>query len=146
MELERLLEQEPWPEALDLLEQWQALPLLDRSFRTIHAARSGCTGPNIWVFPDALSALGSSGPVVAQRTGSWQASAMAAAVRELRDWLIDTPTVGALPSIWSTAIEQRGWPPEVVALVVTIKPKQWKPCCVGGAAGGGFKRHKRRVT
>ena len=29
MELERLLEREPWPEALDLLEQWQALPLLD---------------------------------------------------------------------------------------------------------------------
>ena len=29
MELERLLEREPWPQALDLLEQWQALPLLD---------------------------------------------------------------------------------------------------------------------
>ena len=29
MELERLLEREPWPQALDLLEQWEALPLLD---------------------------------------------------------------------------------------------------------------------
>ncbi len=27
MELERLLEREPWPQALDLLEQWEALPL-----------------------------------------------------------------------------------------------------------------------
>ena len=29
MELERLLEREPWPQALDLLDQWQAMPLLD---------------------------------------------------------------------------------------------------------------------
>ena len=29
MELERLLEREPWPQALDLLEDWHALPLLD---------------------------------------------------------------------------------------------------------------------
>ena len=29
MELDRLLEREPWPQALDLLQQWQALPLLD---------------------------------------------------------------------------------------------------------------------
>ena len=29
MELERLLEREPWPEALDLLEHWHAMPLLD---------------------------------------------------------------------------------------------------------------------
>ena len=29
MELERLLELEPWLPALDLLEQWQAMPLLD---------------------------------------------------------------------------------------------------------------------
>ena len=47
---------------------------------------------------------------------------------ELRDWLVDTPPpLEATPSIWSTAIEQQGWPPEVVALTVTLKPKQWKP-------------------
>ena len=33
MELERLLEREPWPQALDLLKQWHAMPLLDRQLQ-----------------------------------------------------------------------------------------------------------------
>ena len=131
MELERLLEREPWPQALDLLEQWQALPLLDsqlqndpwRTQRLHWAQRLGLP---------LMSALllGAADPVaVAQRLqipGKQQQWLQQC--RELRDRLVETPPpLEATPSIWSTAIEQQGWPPEVVALAVTLKPKQWKP-------------------
>ena len=53
---------------------------------------------------------------------------MAAAVRAIRDWLSKTPpSLKASPSIWSTALEQQQWQPEAVALVVTLRPQQWKP-------------------
>ena len=131
MELERLLEREPWPQALDLLEQWQALPLLDsqlqndpwRTQRLHLAQRLGLP-----LMPALL--LRAADPVaVAQRLqipGKQQHWLQECG--ELRDWLVDTPPpLEATPSIWSTAIEQQGWPPEVVALTVTLKPKQWKP-------------------
>ena len=131
MELERLLEREPWPQALDLLEQWQALPLLDsqlqndpwRTQRLHWAQRLGLP-----LMPALL--LRAADPVaVAQRLqipGKQQQWLQECG--ELRDWLVDTPPpLEATPSIWSTAIEQQGWPPEVVALAVTLKPKQWKP-------------------
>ena len=131
MELERLLQREPWPQALDLLEQWQALPLLDtqlqndpwRTQRLHWGRRLGLP-----LMPSLL--LGAADPVaVAQRLqipGRHQQWLQQCG--ELREWLVDmAPPLKATPSIWSTAIEQRGWPPEVVALVVTLKPKQWKP-------------------
>ena len=131
MELERLLEREPWPQALDLLEQWLALPLLDsqlqndpwRTQRLHWAQRLGLP-----LMPALL--LRAADPVaVAQRLqipGKQQHWLQECG--ELRDWLVDTPPpLEATPSIWSTAIEQQGWPPEVVALAVTLKPKQWKP-------------------
>ena len=131
MELERLLEREPWPQALDLLEQWQALPLLDsqlqndpwRTQRLHWAQRLGLP-----LMPALL--LRAADPVaLAQRLqipGKQQQWLQECG--ELRDWLVDTPPpLEATPSIWSTAIEQQGWPPEVVALAVTLKPKQWKP-------------------
>ena len=46
----------------------------------------------------------------------------------LCDWLMDNPPLlQASPSIWSTALEQKGWSPEAVALAVTLRPKQWRP-------------------
>ena len=131
MELERLLEREPWPQALDLLEQWKALSLLDdqlqndpwRTQRLHWAQRLGLPS-----MPSLL--LGAADPVAVARRlqipGRHQQWLQQCG--ELRDWLVDAaPPLEATPSIWSTAIEQRGWPPEVVALVVTLKPKQWKP-------------------
>ena len=131
MELERLLEREPWRKALDLLEQWQALPLLDsqlqndpRRTQRLHWARR----LGLPLMPSLL--LGAADPAaVAQRLqipGKHQQWLQQCG--ELRDWLVKaSPPLEATPSIWSTAIEQQGWPPEVVALAVTLKPKQWKP-------------------
>ena len=131
MELERLLEREPWPQALDFLEQWQALPLLDsqlqndprRTQRLRWARRLGLP-----LMPSLL--LGAADPVaVAERLQipgkqqQWLQQCVA-----LRHWLLDNPPfLQASPSIWSTVIEQHGWQPEAVALVVTLRPKQWKP-------------------
>ena len=131
MELERLLEREPWPQALNLLEQWQALPLLDaqlqqdpgRMQRLRWAQRLGLP-----LMPALL--LGAADPVVlAQRLQipgkqqQWLKQCGA-----LSDWLTDnSPVPQASPSIWSTALEQKGWQPEAVALAVTLRPKQWRP-------------------
>ena len=131
MELDLLLEREPWPKALDLLEQWQALPLFDaqlqndqRRTQRLHWARR----LGLPLMPSLL--LGAADPVaVAQRLqipGKQQQWLKQCG--ELRDWLVDSSLpLEATPSVWSTALEQRGWPPEVVALVVTLQPKQWKP-------------------
>ena len=131
MELERLLEREPWPQALDLLEQWQALPLLDpllqndlsRVQRLRWARRLGLP-----LMPAFL--LGAADPVaVAQRLqipGKQQQWLQQCGA--LRDWLkTNPPSLEATPSIWSTALEQQGFSPEAVALAVTLRPKQWKP-------------------
>ena len=130
MELERLLEREPWPQALDLLEQWEALPLLDvqlqldprRTERLRWARRLGLP-----LMPALL--LGAVDPVaVAQRLqipGKQQQWLLQCG--EIRHWLVDTPpSLQASPSSWSKALEQQGWQPEAVALAVTLRPQQWK--------------------
>ena len=131
MELERLLEREPWPQALDLLEQWQALPLLDAQLQRdpgrtqrLHWARR----LSLPLMPALLA--GAADPVaLAERLQipgkhqQWlkQCGALCA-------WLMDNPPVlQASPSIWSTALEQKGWLPEAVALAVTLRPQQWRP-------------------
>ena len=131
MELERLLEREPWPKALDLLEQWHALPLLDsqlqndprRTQRLRWAQRLGLP-----LMPAFL--LGAADPLaVAQRLqipGKQQQWLQQCGA--LRDWLVETPpALEVTPSIWSTALEQQGCSPEAVALAVTLRPRQWKP-------------------
>ena len=130
MELERLLEREPWPQALDLLDRWHAFPLLDpqlqkdprRMQRLNWAQRLGLP-----LMPALL--LGAEDPVaVAKRlqiSGKQQQWLQQCGV--ICNWLADTsPSVQASPSIWSTALEQQGWSPEAVALVITRRPQQWK--------------------
>ena len=131
MELERLLEREPWPQALDLLDQWQAMPLLDpqlqndsrRTQRLRWSRRLGLP-----LMPALL--LGAADPVaVAQRLQipgrqqQWLQQCVAIA-----DWLTGAaPALEASPSLWSAALEEHGWQPEAVALTVALRPRQWKP-------------------
>ena len=130
MELNRLLEREPWAPALDLLEQWQALPLLDlrlqndprRTERLRWAQRL-----RLPLMPALL--LGASDPLaVAQRLqipGRQQQWLQQCA--ELLRWLDDAPLQqSACPSVWSEALEHQGWQPEAVALAVTLRPRPWK--------------------
>ncbi len=131
MELERLLEREPWPQALDLLEQWHALPMLDlqlqqdprRTERLRWARRLGLP-----LMPALL--LGAEDPValaqrlqIPGRQQEWVQQCGA-----IRDWLNETPRpLVVSPSFWATALEQKGWQPEAVALAVTLRPSSWKP-------------------
>ena len=130
MELERLLEREPWPQALDLLAQWQAMPLLDRqlqndSRRTQRLRWSRRLG--LPLMPALL--LGAADPVaVAQRLqipGKQQQWLQQCGA--LCDWLVNaSPPLEAPPSMWSSSLEQQGCSPEAVALAVTLRPPQWK--------------------
>lgn len=130
MELDRLLEREPWRQALNQLEQWQAMPLLDpqlqqdpgRSERLRWAQRLGLP-----LMPALL--LGAADPLaVAQRLqipGRQQQWLQQCA--ELLHWLDGAPLPpSAGPSAWSLALEQHSWQPEAVALAVTFRPPQWK--------------------
>ena len=131
MEMERLLEKEPWLQALDFLEQWQAMPLLDpelqndsrRLQRLRWARRLGLP-----LMPALL--LGAADPVAVARRlqipGKQQQWLQQCGA--ISDWLIKTPPpLDASPSTWSIALEQQGWQPEALALVVTLRPQQWKP-------------------
>ena len=130
MELERLLEREPWRKALDLLEQWQALPLLDsqlqndpRRTQRLHWARR----LGLPLMPSLL--LGAADPAaVAQRLqipGKHQQWLQQCG--ELRDWLVKaSPPLrppcrsGRRPS--NNRVGHRRWWPWQ-----TLQPKQWKP-------------------
>ena len=131
MELDRLLEREPWSKALDFLEQWQAMPLLDlqlqndprRTERLRWAQRLALP-----LMPALL--LGAADPVAeAQRLGiPGKQQQWLQQCGTIRAWLIKSPPpLESSPSTWSTALEQEGWQPEAVALVVTLRPQQWKP-------------------
>ena len=131
MELERLLEREPWPQALDLLEQWQALPLLDaqlqrdpgRTQRLHWARRLGLP-----LMPALLAGAADSVALAERLQIPGKQQQWLKQCGALCDWLMDNPPVlQASPSIWSTALEQKGWQPEAVALAVTLRPKQWRP-------------------
>lgn len=131
MELDRLLLHEPWQRALDLLEDWGALPVIepalqqdpDRGRRLRWAARLGLP-----LMPALL--LAASDPVAtAQRLQipavqqRWLEQQL-----ELSDWLLsEAPPVLSSPSVWTEALERRPWSPNVVALVVCQKPPLWRP-------------------
>ena len=132
MELDRLFEAEPWAAALDCLEEWQAMALLDPSFqhdrgrnrRIAWAQRLGLPLLPAWLAgapdPEAIACrLGVPG----------QQQRWLKQLHQLRDWLLsaDAPDIHAAPDIWTAALETQGWMPETVAFMVCLQPQQWKP-------------------
>ncbi|MCP9834049.1 MULTISPECIES: CCA tRNA nucleotidyltransferase [unclassified Cyanobium] len=121
MELELLLEREPWPEAMASLQAWGALVLVDPALqadvswrlRLRWARRSGL--PSL----AALLAVSEVATTVATRLqlphGQLRLLAQLALLRQA--WR----TCGAVPRTalaWSTFLEQPGWSPEAVALAL----------------------------
>ena len=132
MELDRLFEAEPWATALDCLEEWQAMALLDpslqhdrgRNRRIAWAQRLGLPLLPAWLAgaPDPEAVARRLGVPVHQQRWLQQ-------LARLRNWLLsaDAPDVQAAPDVWTAALESQGWMPETVALIVCSQPPQWKP-------------------
>ena len=130
MELDLLLEREPWRQALDFLEQWQALALLDqalqrdpqRSRRLRWAARLGLP-----LLPVLLAAASEPEAVAERLEIPGRQQQWLKQLPTLQRWLsCEAPSVNASPAAWTEAVEGRGWSPELVALAVALRPPQWK--------------------
>ena len=132
MELDRLFAVEPWAVALDCLEEWQAMALLDSSLqhdrgrnrRIAWAQRLGLPLLPAWL------AVAPNPEAVARRLGvPGQQQQWLKQLLRLREWLlsVDVPDVHAAPDVWTAALETHGWMPETVALMVCLQPQQWKP-------------------
>jgi len=131
MELERLLDHEPWSIALDLLDSWQALALLDpclqcdpeRTRRLRWGQRLGLP-----LMTSLLAAAVDPGAVARRLQIPGQQQRWLERLPSLQAWLSSDPLpVTASPDAWTTALESGGWPPQTVALLVTMRPAAWRP-------------------
>ncbi len=134
MELELLFENEPWPKALELLQQWGALalldPLLSSNAKLIRRLR--------WAarlrIPILLALVASSSepvslalrlqiPLQQQR---WLEQSIS-----LKNWLylevLPQAWVDWSAAQWTEALETRAWSPESVVLAVAMGVPCWRP-------------------
>jgi poly(A) polymerase len=132
MELDRLFAVEPWAVALDWLEEWQAMALVEPSLqhdrgrdrRLAWAQRLGLPLLPAWL------AAAPDPEAVARRLGvPGQQQRWLQQLVLLREWLLsaEAPDVDAAPDVWTAALESQGWIPETVAFMVCLQPRQWKP-------------------
>ncbi len=134
MELEVLFEREPWQKAVSLLQDWGAMPLIDRKLqhdrlllcRLRRAERLGV--PLLCAFVAA-----SDSPLdLAQRLQLPQQQQRWIHQRiGLQAWLVEQVLPlrwqGWSAARWSQALEARSWSPEVVALEVAMMSSCWRP-------------------
>lgn len=131
MELERLLNHEPWPIALDLLESWQAMALVDPCLqRDPERTRRLRWGQRLRLplMTALLAAAADPGAVARRLQIPGQQQQWLERLPSLQSWLASHPLpIQASPDAWTTALERGGWPPQTVALMVTLRPAQWRP-------------------
>jgi len=133
MELDLLLEREPWPEALALLQAWSAMPLLDpwlqsdsRLIRRLGwASRLGLPAMA------ALVASASDPIALAQRLQiPLQQQRWLAELLELRSWLLTEASSHSWAEWdvlrWTRSIEAGRWSVDAVALTVLDNPPCWR--------------------
>lgn len=134
MELELLLEKEPWPQALQALEDWGAFPLLDaglqrdprRALRVRRARRL-----RVPLLPALL--LGAAAPVAlaARLQLPLQHQRWLQQCLEVLAWLRSEGGASALsgwtPAQWTEALERRGWSAEAIALAAATTEQHWRP-------------------
>ena len=131
MELESLLDHEPWPIALDLLESWQAIALVDPCLqRDPERTRRLRWGQRLRLplMPALLAAAADPGAVARRLQIPGQQQQWLDRLPSLQAWLASDPLpIQRSPDAWTTALERGGWPPQTVALMVTLRPAAWRP-------------------
>ena len=130
MELDRLLQREPWAEALSLLQSWSAMALVDPALQDDLPWRQRLTGAcrlRVPLLPALL--LGAADPLeVAKRLDlPGQQTKVLGQCRDLLAWLPEhAPPPSAPPSQWCRALEGSGWSAEAVVLAVCHRPAEWR--------------------
>ena len=125
MELELLFEREPWQEALTLLQQWSAMPLLDPALQRDCRLRRRLVQGIRLALPALVVLVAAAGDPVGLASRLQlprQQQLWLDQLVDLRHWLDDEvsqlPWVGWGALDWTRHLEQKRWAPEVVALAV----------------------------
>jgi len=134
MELDLLLEREPWPQALALLQDWSALPLLDPLLQSeVKLSRRLRRAARLQLpLLSALIAAAGEPVALAQRLQiPIQQLRWLEQLQELRQWLeqevLPQPWRQWGAREWTSRLEQANWPAPVVALAVIDAPPCWRP-------------------
>jgi len=149
MELELLLEREPWPAALTALQSWGALALLDPRLQgdpdwrrrltwgQRFSSHGGATGQSIDLPPCALLIAAASQPLaLAERLQlPHRQHKLLAQWLELHRRLAAVEPSGWSPSRWCELLEAPGISADAVALVLVAAPPAALPARAGGGAG-----------
>ena len=134
MELDLLLEREPWPQALALLQSWAALPLLDpllQSEAKLTRRLRRAARLQLPLLSALIAAAGDPVALAKRLQIPIQQLRWLAQLQELRHWLEQE----VLPQSWrqwgarewTARLEQANWPAPVVALAVIEAPLCWRP-------------------
>lgn len=121
MEMELLLEREPWAIALQLLQSWGGFRLFDANLQNDHHWLRRLHWAARFALPPLAALLaGCSNPVlVAQRLQlPHREVQMLGAFLALRERLATLPALPELPSQWAALLEGSGCTPDAVALCV----------------------------
>ena len=134
MELDLLLEREPWPQALTLLQDWSALPLLDPLLQSeVKLTRRLRRAARLQLpLLSALIAAAGEPVALAQRLQiPIQQLRWLEQLQELRHWLeqevLPQPWRQWGAREWTARLEQANWPAPVVALAAVEAPPCWRP-------------------
>ncbi len=134
MELELLFDQEPWPAALEALQSWGALRLLDPALHADPRLIRSLLQAQRLQLPLLLALVaGAADPLelAARLQLPQQQQRWLQQMQALRAWLpanaSEVASAGWTAEEWCDALEQQAWGAEAVALLVSQNPPQRRP-------------------
>jgi poly(A) polymerase len=134
MELELLFDQEPWPAALEALQSWGALRLLDPALHADPRLIRSLLRAQRLQLPLLLALVaGAADPLelAARLQLPQQQQRWLQQMQALRAWLpanaSEVASAGWTAEEWCDALEQQAWGAEAVALLVSQNPPQRRP-------------------
>ncbi len=134
MELELLFDQEPWPAALEALQSWGALRLLDPALHADPRLIRSLLQAQRLQLPLLLALVaGAADPLelAARLQLPQQQQRWLQQMQALRAWLpanaSEVASAGWTAEEWCDALEQQAWGAEAVALLVSQNPAQNRP-------------------